>query len=176
MLHCLDHILHDTCWSSPFFSPCTLRPWCTWRSTHLSTWRLTSLQRWMFVGLGKFDLFTLNIYPLTATQLGMFMLVCNSAMVIVGYFKTCLFSIPDRVLLIFLTAPEPFLWGGMKNLGKFLVFTTRWSVDDLCLPSHLAISYAETPSSFQARICVFSSIFNILSFMHFPSNFAKYNN
>jgi hypothetical protein len=73
----------------------------------------------MFVCLGKFDLITLNIFPLTATQLGMFMLVCNSAMVIIGYFKTCLFSIPVRLLLIFLTAPEPFVRRHEK-LGEVL--------------------------------------------------------
>jgi hypothetical protein len=84
-----------------------------------------------------------------------------SAAVIMRSSITCLLRFVFRVLSIFCGLPEPFLQGGVMRLGRTLAFATRQLIDNLCLPSRLVISSVETPSSFQAKIRVFSSIFSI---------------
>jgi hypothetical protein len=63
---------------------------------------------------------------------------------------------------------------GITRLGRILAFAIRRLIDDLCLPSHLAISSYETLSSFQVKIRVFSSIF-LASQLHVFFNKAPFS-
>ncbi len=63
-------------------------------------------------------------------------------------FKDMSFENSCQSLLHSFTPPEPFLLRGMTRLGKFLDFTTRQLISDLCLPSRFARICIQHPKFF----------------------------